>query len=144
GIATNLVLFTLFVLAAVALLSAHWFFQPEWRASIVNNLSIPLPSTPNPQPWITLCYLVSFIAGLSWLYLVSTQDLGLREVRFQLRLFTSGIVLLAAICITFRLAHVTPIFWLNEQNFGPFPNPNQTGDVFALTAIIILACIQDD
>lgn len=144
GAATNLVLFTLFVLAAVALLPAHWFFQPEWRASIVNNLAIQLPSTLSPQPWITLCYLVSFAAGLSWLYVVSTQDLGLREVRFQLRLFTSGIVLLAAICIAFYLARITPTFWLNEQNFGPFPNPNQTGDLFALTAIMILACLQDD
>jgi O-Antigen ligase len=144
GATTNLVLFTLFVLAAVALLPAHWFFQPEWRASFVNNFAIQLPSTLSPQPWITLCYLVSFAAGLSWVYVVSTQDLGLREVRFQLRLFTSGIVLLAAICIAFYLARVTPTFWLSEQNFGPFPNPNQTGDLFALTAIMILACVQDD
>jgi O-antigen ligase len=144
GTITNLVLFTLFVLAAVALLPAHWFFQPEWRGSLVNNFAIQLPSTLTPQPWITLGHLVSFAAGLSWLYVVSTQDLGLREVRFQLRLFTSGIVLLAAICIAFYLARVTPTFWLNEQNFGPFPNPNQTGDLFALTAIVILACVHDD
>src|SRR5215471_3126995 len=39
GATTNLVLFTLFVLAAVALLPAHWFFQPEWRASFVNNFA---------------------------------------------------------------------------------------------------------
>jgi O-antigen ligase len=144
GTITNLVLFTLFVSAAVALLPAHWFFQPEWRGSLVNNFAIQFPSTLTPQPWITLGHLVSFAAGLSWLYIVSTQDLGLREVRFQLRLFTSGIVLLAAICIAFYLAHITPTFWLNEQNFGPFPNPNQTGDLFALTAIMILACVHDD
>lgn len=144
GTMTNLVLSTLFVLAAVALLPAHWFFQPEWRGSLVNNFAIQLPSTLTPQPWITLGHLVSFAAGLSWVYVVSTQDLGLREVRFQLRLFTGGIVLLAAICIAFYLARVTPTFWLNEQNFGPFPNPNQTGDLFALTAIVILACVHDD
>jgi O-antigen ligase len=144
GTMTNLVLSTLFVLAAVALLPAHWFFQPEWRGSLVNNFAIQLPPTLTPQPWITLGHLVSFAAGLSWLYVVSTQDLGLREVRFQLRLFTGGIVLLAAICIAFYLARVTPTFWLNEQNFGPFPNPNQTGDLFALTAIVILACVHDD
>jgi len=144
GVITNLVLFTLFILATVALLPAHWFFQPEWRAAFVNDFAMQLFSTLTPQPWITLGYLVSFAAGLSWLYLVSTQDLGLREVRFQLRLFTSGIVLLAAICIAFYLARITPSFWHNEQNFGPFPNPNQTGDLFALTAIVILACVQDD
>src|SRR5262249_1332811 len=100
--------------------------------------------TLTPQPWITLSYLVSFAAGLSWLYLVSTQDLGVREVRFQLRLFTSGIVLLAAISIAFYFLHVTPTIWHNEQNFGPFPNPNQTGDLFGLTAVIVLACVQAD
>src|SRR6266581_2338344 len=144
GVITNLVLFTLFILAAVALLPAHWFFQPEWRAVFERNFAIQLPSTLTPQPWITLSYLVSFAAGLSWLYLVSTQDLELREVRFQLRLFTSGIALLAAICIAFYFAHTTLPFWHNEQNFGPFPNRNETGDLFGLTAVIILACGQDD
>src|SRR6266481_2121005 len=144
GTLTNLVFLTLFILAAVAFLPARWFFQPEWRAAFVNDLGIQLPSTLTPQPWITLSYLVSFAAGLSWLYVVSSQDLELREARFQLRLFTSGIALLAAICIAFYLAHTTLPFWHNEQNFGPFPNRNQTEDLFGLTAIMILACGQDD
>ena len=144
GTITNLVLLALLVLAAVPLLPAHWFVQPDWRQSFVNNLAIQLPSTLTPQPWITLGYLVSFAAGLSWLYLVSTQDLGVREMRFQFRLFTSGIVLLAASCIAFYLLHIKPTFWLNEQNFGSFPNPNQTGDFFALTAVMILACVHGD
>ena len=144
GVVTNLVLLTLFILAAVAFFPARWFFQPEWRAALVNDFGIQLPSTLTPQPWITLGYLVSFAAGLSWLYIVSTQDLELREVRFQLRLFTSGIALLAAICIALYLARTTLPFWHNDQNFGPFPNRNQTGDLFGLTAIVILACAQDD
>jgi O-antigen ligase len=144
GAITNLVLFTLFILGAVALLPAHWFSQPEWRAAFVNNFARQLPSTLTLQPWVTLGDLVSFAAGLSWLYVVSAQDLGLREVRFQLRLFASGIVLLAAICIALYLAGITPEFWHNEQSFGPFPNPSQTGDLFALTAIVILACVEDD
>ena len=144
GAVTNLVLLTLFILAAVGFLPARWFFQPEWRATLVNDFGIQLPSTLTPQPWITLSYLVSFVAGLSWLYIVSTQDLGLHEVRFQLRLFTIGIALLAAICIALYLPRTTLPFWQNEQNFGPFPNRNQTGDLFGLTAIVILACVQDD
>jgi O-antigen ligase len=144
GAITNLVLFSLLILAAVALLPAHWFFQPEWRAAFVNNFAIPLPSTLTPQPCITLGYLVSFAAGLSWVYVVSTQDLGVREVRFQLRLFTGGIAILAAICIAFYLARVAPSFWHNDKNFGPFPNPNQTGDLFGVAAIVIIACVQDD
>jgi hypothetical protein len=81
---------------------------------------------------------------LSWLYLVSTQELELRSVRFQLRLFATGIVLLAAISVLFYLAHLAPPFWINQRGFGPFPNRNQTGDLFGITAIVILACGQDD
>ena len=144
GAVTNLVLLTLFILAAVAFLPARWFFQPEWRPTLVNDFGIQLPSTLTPQPWITLSYLVSFVAGLSWLYIVATQDLELHEVRFQMRLFTGGIALLAAICIALYLERTTLPFWHNEQNLGPFPNRNQTGDLFGLTAIVILACAQDD
>jgi O-Antigen ligase len=144
GALTNLVLLTLFILAAVAFLPASWFSQPEWRAALVNDFRIQLPSTLTPQPWIMLTYLLSFAAGLSWFYVVSAQDLELREVRFQLRLFTSGIALLAAICIAFYSAHTTLSFWHNEGNFGPFPNRNQSGDLFGLAGIMILACAQDD
>jgi len=144
GAVTNLVLLALFILAAVGFLPDRWFFQPEWRAALVNDFGIQLSSTLTPQPWITLTYLVSFVAGLSWLYIVSTQDLELHEVRFQLRLFTSGVALLAAICIALYLARTTFAFWHNDQNFGPFPNRNQTGDLFGLTAIVVLACAQDD
>src|SRR5437762_3170606 len=144
GALTNLVLLTLFILAALAFLPARWFFQPEWRATFVNDFGIQLPSTLTPQPWITLSYLASFAAGLTWLYVVSTQDLELREARFQLRLFSCGVALLAAICIALYLAHTTLPFWHNAQNFGPFPNRNQTGDLFGLAAIMILACGQDD
>src|SRR5262249_21205956 len=62
GATTNIVLFGLFILAALAFLPAHWFFQPEWRATFVKNFAIQLPSTLTPQPWITLGYLVSFAA----------------------------------------------------------------------------------
>jgi O-antigen ligase len=144
GALTNLVLLSLFILAAVAFLPASWFFQPEWRATLINDFRIQLPSTLTPQPWITLTYLLSFAVGLSWLYVVSAQDLELREVRFQLRLFTGGMALLAAICIAFYLAHTTLAFWHNERNFGPFQNRNQTGDLFGLAGIMILACAQDD
>jgi len=144
GAVTNLVLLTLFILAAVAFLPARWFFQPEWSATLVSDFGIQLPSTLTLQPWITLSYLLSFVAGLIWLYIVCTQDIELYEVRFQLRLFTGGIALLAAICIALYLTRTTLPFWHNEQNFGPFPNRNQTEGLFGLTAIVILACTQDD
>src|SRR5437667_1242822 len=144
GLALNLVLLALLISAVVAFLPASWFFQPSWRASYVNDLGISLPTTLSPQPWMTLICLLSVVAGLSWLYVVCAQQLELREARLQLRLFTAGVVVLAAICILFWLAKTAPPFWHNERNFGPFPNRNQTGNLFGLTAIMILACGQDD
>ena len=63
GAFTNVVLLILFILAAVALFPARWFFQPEWRAALVNDFGIQLPSTLTSQPWITLGCLVSFAAS---------------------------------------------------------------------------------
>src|SRR5436309_5906747 len=144
GLALNLVLLALLISAVVAFLPASCFFQPSWRASYVNDLGISLPTTLSPQPWMTLTCLLSLVAGLSWLYVVCAQQLELREARLQLRLFTAGVVVLAAISILFWLRHGSPPFWHNERNFGPFPNRNQTGNLFGLTAIVILACGQDD
>jgi O-antigen ligase/tetratricopeptide (TPR) repeat protein len=144
GPAINVVLLALLLWAAIAFLPASWFFQPDWRATYLNDFEISLSTTLSPQPWITLTCLGSFVAGLSWLYVVCAQQLELREARLQLRLFTAGIVLLAAICILFWLAKTAPPFWHNERNFGPFPNRNQTGNLFGLGAIMILACGQDD
>jgi len=144
GLALNLVLLALLISAVVAFLPASWLFQPSWRASYVNDLGISLPTTLSPQPWMMLICLLSVVAGLSWLYVVCAQQLELREARLQLRLFTAGVVVLAAISILFWLRHGSPPFWHNERNFGPFPNRNQTGNLFGLTAIMILACGQDD
>ncbi len=144
GALTNFVLVLLLILGAIAFLPAVWFFEPSWRAAFINDFAIQIPSTLSPQPWITLSYLISFGVGMSWLYAVCSQELELREVRFQVRLFTTGIVALAAICVLLHFANTTVPFWHNERNFGPFPNRNQTGDLFGLAAIMILACGQDD
>src|SRR6202011_30924 len=144
GLAINLVLLAFLLWSLIAFLPASWFFQPDWRTTYLDDFGISLPTTLSPQPWITLTCLASFVAGWSWLYVVCAQQLELREARLQLRLFTAGIVLLAAICVLFWLAKTAPPFWHNERNFGPFPNRNQTGNLFGLTAIMILACGQDD
>ena len=144
GLASNLVLLALVLLAGTAFLPANWFYQPNWRATYINDFGIALPNTLSLQPWITGTSFISFLAGLTWLYVVCSERLGLREVRSALRLFATGITALAAICILFWLAKNAPPFWHNERNFGSFPNRNQTGNLFGLTAIMILACGQDD
>ncbi len=144
GAWANGILIALAACGAVAFLPAQWFFQPLWRAALVNDFGIQLPSTLTPQPWITLGCLISFLAGLSWFYYVAAAELELRAVRLQLRLFAGGIVLLGALCLVLSYTKTALPFWHNERGFGPFPNRNQTGDLLGLTAIIIVACGQDD
>ena len=140
----NCVVLAFIGLAAVAFLPARWFFSPAWRSALVNDFSISLPQTLSAQPWITAGALISLLAGISWLYIIATQELELRSVRFQLRLFVGGVVSLAAIAIVLYLANAALPFWINQRGFGPFPNRNQTADLLGITSIVLLACAQDD
>jgi O-antigen ligase len=143
GLPLNVILLALIACAATAFLPANWFSQPAWRAALVDDFGIRLPGTLSPQPWISLGCFLSFLAGVSWVYYVSALDLDLRDVRTQLRVFAAGVVALAALCVALHYAHTALPFWHNERGFGPFPNRNQTANLFGLTAIVILACAQD-
>jgi len=143
GPAMNIILLALIGCAATAFLPANWFLQPAWRTALVDDFGIALPGTLSPQPWISFGCFISFIAGLSWFYYISALDLELREVRTQLRVFAAGIVLLAALCISLYYARAALPFWHNARGFGPFPNRNQTANLFGISAVIILACGQD-
>lgn len=144
GRGLNLILLAAVALAATAFFPADWFLQPAWRLILTRDFGISLPGTLSPQPWLSLGCFISFLAGLSWLYYVGALDLELREVRQYLRLFAAGIVLLAALCLALHAAHTALSFWHNQRNFGPFPNRNQTANFLSLTAIVVLACGQDD
>ena len=128
----------------VSFLPQAWFFTPDWRIALQNDVGIKLPTTVTPQPWVTLGCFASLVAALSWLYRVSAQELELRVARFQLRLFAAGIVAIAALSILVYLTHQSIPFWKNERNFGPFLNRNQTADLFGFTSVLILASGQDD
>jgi O-antigen ligase len=144
GLATNCVMAAFVALAGFAFLPAGWFFGPEWRWVLINDFGIQLPQTVSAQPWISGTCLISLVAGIAWLYFIGTQETDLRSVCFQLRLFVVGIVFLAAMSIAIFLAHIQLSFWINQRNFGPFPNRNQTADLFGIASVILLACGLDD
>src|SRR5207248_5875529 len=112
--------------ALVRYLPQSWFFPPDSRTALTNDLGIALPSSVTPQPWLTTGCFASLVAGLCWLYRVSAQELELRVARFQLRLFAAGIVVIAALSILLYLTHHSFPIWRNARNFGPFLNRNQT------------------
>ena len=144
GPALSIIALALLACAATAFLPANWFLRPAWRAALVDDFGINLPALLSPQPWITFGCFLSFLAGITWLYFVSTLELDLREVRTQLRTFAFGVACLTALCIALHAAHTALPFWHNERGFGPFPNRNQTANLFGITAVIILACGQED
>ncbi|MDQ6808375.1 MAG: O-antigen ligase family protein [Verrucomicrobiota bacterium] len=130
--------------SAISFLPARWFFRPDWRVALTNDFGIALPASVTPQPWVTLGYLASFLAALVWLYYVCAREVETRDVRRELRLFAGGIASLAGLCVALYFSHAALPFWHNERGFGPFPNRNQTANVFAIAAIVILACGYDD
>jgi len=137
--------FLAFALCALgSFLPQTWFFTPDWRTALTNDFGIALPATVTPQPWLTAGCFASLVAGLCWLYRVSAQELELRVARFQLQLFASGIVAIAALSILLYLTHHSIPSWNNPRNFGPFLNRNQTADLFGVTSVLILASAQDD
>lgn len=144
GWLTNVIFFAFVVLAAFTFLPAGKFTIPGWRTSLVDDFAVQLPDTVSAQPWISATCLLSLFAGMCWLYFVATQECDLRTARFHIRVFVLGMVALAGLAIILNLAHVNLPFWINQRNFGPFPNRNQTADVFGIATILVLACGQDD
>jgi hypothetical protein len=51
---------------------------------------------------------------------------------------------LAAFCLALRWQQLELPFWHNARGFGPFPNRNQTGDLFGISTVAVLGCLQDD
>ena len=131
-------------LACVAFLPARWFFIPGWRTALTNDLGLNLPSTVSLQPWLSLDSLVVLVAGLAWIYYVTTLDLHLRDVRMAARLFAAGVIALAGLSVFLFLTQRALPFWHAPLGFGPFPNRNQTGDLFGISTVVVLGCLQDD
>ncbi len=144
GPAIHGILCALLACGALAFLPANWFFQPAWRTALIDDFGVKLGSTLSPQPWISFGCLLSLIAGFSWFYYVCGQDVEIRAARRQLRIFAVGVILLAGLAVILNRAHTAMPFWHNQRGFGPFPNRNQTADLFGITAILILACAHDE
>src|SRR4051812_29107293 len=144
GIIVNLSLVALVAFAALSFLPHHLFFVPSWRSAVTDDLSIPIGESLTPQPWITAGALVSLIAGICWFYRAATVDLDLKAVRLVIRIFVSAVVGLAIVSVGLYWAASSFSFWVNERGFGPFPNRNQTADLFGISGVVLLACVQDD
>ncbi len=131
-------------LAATAFLPAGWFHTPAWRISLTNDFSLHLAPTLSVQPWLTVDCYVTLLAGFAWIYYVATLAADLRDIRRAARVFAGGMIALAALAIFLHHRQSALPFWHNVRGFGPYPNRNQTGDLFGITTLVVLGCMQDD
>ncbi len=144
GPALNLIALLFVGLATAAFLPARWFILPHWRVALTKDFGIQLASTVTAQPWITGESMILLVAGLCWIYYVATLDANLRDIRLAARIYSAAIIALAALCLYLRYRGTALPFWHNERGFGPFPNRNQTGDLFGISTLVVLGCMQDD
>ena len=144
GPALNTLALLFLALAAVAFLPAGWFHTPAWRTALTNDFGVHLAPTLSVQPWLTLDCYATLLAGFAWIYYVATLEADLRDIRMAARVFAGGMIALAALSIFLHLRQTELPFWHNVRGFGPYPNRNQTGDLFGITTLVVLGCMQDD
>jgi O-antigen ligase len=132
------------LLGTTAFLPAHWFSLPAWRVALTSDFGVPLGSMVSAQPWMSLDSFVLLIAGLVWIYYLSSFDASLRGVRLAMSVFAWSMVGLALFCLLLHWRQTALPFWHNARGFGPFPNRNQTGDLFGISTLAALGCLQDD
>ena len=133
----NFLFASLLLLALAAFLPASWFGSPDFRAKFV-NFGVSLPPTLTPQPWLTFESICLLLLGLSWAYYLLAFDWPGEFRSKACGSFCFAILVLAATLIVACVTNSRVPFW-PVQEFGFFPNRNQTGNVLGLAGIMIYA-----
>ena len=153
----------LMVCAAAAFLPAAWFEIPEWRRVFVRDLGLKLGPCVTPQPLLTLEGLALLAAGLCWACYTAAESIGCgrrvahafkppeshgspveETVRQQLAIFGAGVAVFAGLSLFFHFTGIPWPFPNAHYQFGPFPNRNQTGDLLAVGAVLLVARVAGD
>lgn len=129
--------------AACSLLPVGWAAMPEWRRQFGEVLRLDLGGAIAPQPRLVGERLVYLAGGMAFCWWSLGQRWTRRERRWLAAAFCIGIAALAALSLACFHFGVRIPFWLAERGFGPFPNRNQTGALFALAGILAAACWLD-
>ncbi len=126
-------------LAVPSFLPAAWFAVPLWRQEFL-RAGIQAGSLLSPQPWISFECVVLLLAGILWIYWLTLQEWTPGERRWMTGVFVAGAAVLAAVALVTFYGGWPVSFWHSERGFGPFPNRNQSGDFFAISGILAVAC----
>lgn len=134
----TLLLALLLLLALVSFLPAAWFPTPAWRTELL-KLGATLPSTRTPQPWLTAQWCCLLGLCLLWSYYLLAFEWTRATRETALITYAVGVLVLGAVFITAHVIKLPIPFWPETTEFGPFPNRNQTSNVFGLAGIVIYA-----
>ncbi len=137
----------IFALGLVAFLPAHWVRIPTWRQQLTTDFRVELPDTFSAQPWMSLHETCLLFAGLVFALYITAQLWGPQTRRQAARWYTGGIVVLALLALVSLISGLKVPFWPKVMNvgneFGFFPNRNQTANVLALAGIMATALAFD-
>lgn len=129
----------LLLFAGMAFLPVEWFGGGGWRRVAV-LAGVDIPPTVCPQPIICGEQMVMLFAGICWVWWLAASAWDLGACRGAARLLAAGIGVVAAVSlVAWSLGWGVP-GWHAERNFGPFPNRNHTGTLFAVGGILMMGC----
>jgi O-antigen ligase len=133
------------ILVLKELLPASWFGIPAWRTSVMKDFGVQLPATHHPEPGRALDgWLAGALALLwfSWVRALATERVDRMKAAWAL-VFAATLVAVASFCLSgiardsiFGLRYTPDWF-----GFGPFPNRNHTGSLFAMAIILGIGCV---
>jgi O-antigen ligase len=132
----------LVALAALAWLPVGWVAVEPWRRGL-QDVGIALPATLSPQPWLSLEAMLWLVVGLVWVAWLMGQNWERSDRARVARILAGGMVGIASVALIAWALHRSIPGWLSERGFGPFPNRNHTGHVFALGGVLALGCAAD-
>jgi hypothetical protein len=138
GTIPNLLFAALLAIALSAFLPAAWFSTPDWKIEL-SRLGASFPPTRSPQPWLTLQWCCFLLLVLAWAYYLAAFRWTRRLREIAVVAFGLAILILSGALVTAFVTKIRVPFWPAVQEFGFFPNRNQTSNVLGLGAVIIYA-----